>query len=530
MARRLSSDRGAGEIQIPVKLLARLVAIAAAVGLAATGVFYGTYAAGGSDSSCYALMAEAFASGRLQPSSPLISEVPWPDAQKTFTPGGFVPSQRSPSAFAPVCAPGFSVLLAPVVKVAGANALFYVTPAAGAMLVWLTYVAGTTLAGPAAGAMAAIAIATSPAVLYQVVQPMNDITTAAVWMAVFAGLISRRFVLAGLCCGLALLVRPNLLPLAVMAALFVLWSDRRKVLPFGIAALPFALAVLWLNAGLYGSPFRSGYGSLGRLFRLVSFSTNASRYFRWLIETQTPFPLLALAAPFVVDRSRRPAVWLALALIAATLSIYLIYVPFDDWSYLRFLLPAIALMLVLASAVVVHVAWGAAERSSGSVFRRIAAPAAVSVMIIALAVFGIRTARARFAFAMHALEQRYRSAGSVVREQLPPDAVVLSGWDSGAVRFHGRKEALVWEGLDPAWLDRSVDWLDSHGHKPYILVESWEESGFRSRFGNQSAIGKLDWPPKYEIDRSVRIYDPEDRAKYGRGERVITQYVWPLRK
>src|SRR5436190_21462812 len=102
MARRLSGDRGAGEIQIPIliprrsilmALASRLVAIAAAVSLAVIGVRYGTYAAGGSDSSCYALMAEAFASGRLQPSSALISEVPWPDAQKTFTPGGFSPSQ-----------------------------------------------------------------------------------------------------------------------------------------------------------------------------------------------------------------------------------------------------------------------------------------------------------------------------------------------------------------------------------------------------------------------------------------------------
>jgi len=513
-----------------VKQLAHLIALAAAAGLAATGVFYGTYAAGGSDSSCYALMAESFASGRLQPSSPLISEVPWPDAQKTFTPGGFVPSQSNPSGFAPVCAPGFSVLLAPVVKVAGASALFYVTPAAGAMLVWLTYVAGTTLAGPAAGAVAAITIATSPAVLYQVVQPMNDITTAALWMAVFAGLISRRFVLAGWCCGLALLVRPNLLPLAAVSALFVLCIDRRKVLPFGLAALPFALAVLWLNDGLYGGPFRSGYGSLGRLFGLVSFPTNASRYFRWLIETQTPFPLLAFASPFVVDRSRRPMVWLALALIVSTLLIYFIYVPFDDWSYLRFLLPAIGLMLVLASAVIVHFAWGAAERSSGSLLlRRVVAPATVCALTIGLAVFGIRTATARFAFTMHALEQRYRSAGHVVREQLPPHAVVLSGWDSGAVRFHGRKEALVWEGLDPAWLDRSVDWLNSHGHAPYILVESWEEAGFRSRFGNQSGLGKLDWPPKYEIDRVVRIFDPKDRAKYHRGENVTTEYLWPFR-
>src|SRR5438874_1079763 len=151
--------------------MSRLVAIAAAAGLAATGVLYGTYAAGGSDSSCYALMAEAFASGQLQPSSALISEVPWPDAQKTFTPGGFSPSQGNRSGFAPVCAPGFSLLLAPVVKVFGPTALFYVTPIAGAILVWLSYLAGAALAGPAAGAAAAIVIATSPAVFYQVVQP-----------------------------------------------------------------------------------------------------------------------------------------------------------------------------------------------------------------------------------------------------------------------------------------------------------------------------------------------------------------------
>ena len=59
---------------------------------------------------------------------------------------------------------------------------------------------------------------------------------------------------------MALLVRPNLLPLAVVAALFVFLVDRRKVLPFGAVALPFALTVLWLNAGLYGGPFRSGDG------------------------------------------------------------------------------------------------------------------------------------------------------------------------------------------------------------------------------------------------------------------------------
>src|SRR6266480_2175670 len=112
-----------------------VIALIAAGGLAAVGFVRGSYAAGGSDSSCYALMADAFASGKLQPSSALALQVPWPDAPKTFAPGGFVPSQSDPSASAPVCAPGFSLLLAPVVKLGGPAALFGVTPVAGAMLV-----------------------------------------------------------------------------------------------------------------------------------------------------------------------------------------------------------------------------------------------------------------------------------------------------------------------------------------------------------------------------------------------------------
>ena len=100
-------------------------------------------------------------------------------------------------------------------------------------------------------------------------------------------------------------------------------------------------------------------------------------------------------------------------------------------------------------------------------------------------------------------------------------------WDSGAIRFHGGKEAVVWEGLDPAWLDRALAWLAANGHPPYILLESWEEPKFRERFAAQSPIGNLDWPPKYEVDRVVRIYDPADRERYLKGRRSATEYLWP---
>ena len=314
------------------------------------------------------LMADAFASGALQPTSELAAQVPWPDAASTFTPGGFVPSETNPSASAPVCAPGFSLLLAPLIAVGGLDAAFILTPIAGALLVWLTFVAGRRLAGPIAGAMAAVLIASSPALLYQVVQPMNDVTTAALWMATFVGLIHRRWVLAGLCLRSRPARPPE--PAAPRARRRLLRdpgicrdpqilaripSPRNRSRSFVVAATPFALLVLWLNNGLYGSPFRTGYGQLGHLFSLSALSVNASRYFSWLIETHTPFPLLAFAAPFAVAREKRGDVALSIGLIFATCAIYFLYTPFDEWSYLRFLLPAIALMLLLASAVTVHV-------------------------------------------------------------------------------------------------------------------------------------------------------------------------------
>src|SRR5687768_5555768 len=395
-------------------------------------------------------MADAFASGALQPTSDLVSRVPWPDAPNTFTPGGFVASETDPSASAPVCAPGFSLLLAPLIIIGGRDAMFILTPLAGALLVWLTFVAGRALGGPLAGAMAAVLIAVSPVTLYQVVQPMTDVTAAALWMATFVSLLRRRYALAGLCCGLALLVRPNLLPLAVVAGFASLGIrdsgfGMRTVTRFALAALPFGLLVLWLINGLYGSPFRTGYGQLGRLFSLSVVPVNTSRYLGWLIDTHTLFPLLAFAAPFVVPREKRVDTLLAIGLILATCAIYFFYTPFDDWSYLRFLLPAIALMMVLSSVVTIQALTRAIPRRPG------AAALIAATITAALAIFYVRTADDRLAFNMKFLEQRYRSAGLVVRDRLPHNAVVLSVWDSGAVRFHGRKEALTWAGLDPAW-------------------------------------------------------------------------------
>ncbi len=70
-----------------------------------------------------------------------------------------------------------------------------------------------------------------------------------------------------------------------------------------LGAFPFFVAVLALQNAMYGGPLSSGYGSFSQLFSLDHLGPNLARYPRWLVETETPFILVALAAPFV---SRAP--------------------------------------------------------------------------------------------------------------------------------------------------------------------------------------------------------------------------------
>jgi hypothetical protein len=188
---------------------------------------------------------------------------------------------------------------------------------------------------------------------------------------------------------------------------------------------------------------------------------------------------------------------------------------FDDWSYLRFLLPAIPLLVILMLA------------SVDAICRRVApwtARPVVALTAVVLAVVGVGEAQARSAFRLQALESRYERAGAVVDRTLPSNAVVITSWQSGSVRFYSGRGTLVWDALDPAWLDRAVAYLRERGREPYLLFETWEEPAFRTRFAG-SPLGALDWPPWVEVASRVRIYRPEDRDRYMRGLQVTTEYA-----
>ena len=490
--------------------LAAAIALVAAIALATFGIVRGTWAVGGSDSSCYGLMAAAFGKGDWQPTSAL-AIAPWPDALRTVAAAGFIPSPVRPHAASPICAPGFSLLMAPFVAMFGRDAIFLINPIAAATLIWSVFLIGKRLADGMAGSSAAVLTAASPIVLYQVVQPMNDITSAALWIGAIAiastSQSNRSAVATGLVAGLAILVRPNLAPLVLVVATMV------RPIPFVIALVPAVASLLTLNQVLYGHPLSSGYGDVAPLFRLAHLEPNATNYGRAFVQTQTIFPLVSvLAIPVLTGAARRLAVTL-LAAAAVVIGIYLLYQPFEEWWYLRFLLPAIPLLIVVACAAATVMA--ARMRMKG----------VIAIGVVVLASLGLRTAGQRDVLALQRLEGRFRDTSMLVRDRLPENAVLITVWQSGSIRFHADREIVMWDAMDPSWLDRAVAWINDSGRRAYILVERREEPLFRARFRGHSELGGLDWPPRFDYSRVARIFDPSDRARSLAGEQYPTENV-----
>jgi hypothetical protein len=501
-------------------MLARLTVLVAAVGAGAFGILRGTWAVGGSDSSCYALMADAFAGGELQPTSLLAIEAPWPDPSRTLAPGGFIPSPRRADAASPICSPGFALLLAPLRAVGGRDAIFLLTPAAGAVLVWLTFMLGRQISGDIAGAAAAVIVATMPVLLFQIVQPMNDVAAAAVWMAitVLAARPEPNYAAIGAATGLAMIIRPNLAGAALPVFAWVVWTGPQAGHRMSTRWRAAARFLLWMAPGLiitagfnhvlYGHVVASGYGNTSNLFSPAHIPSNVRNYGSALLETQLGFPLVAVAAPFTLPKSR-PVVWLIVAIAAAVACTYLLYIPYPEWWYLRFFLPVLPMLTVLATSAVV------------TGIRR---TAVVGVLVVLMAVFALSSNATRQALTLQRLESRFRATADVVG-RLPANAVFLTVWESGTVRYHAGRDAVLWDSLDPAWLDRSIEWLTSRGHEPFVILEQWEEPTFRQRFSSHSTVGNVDWPPRFDIDRQVRVFSPKDRSRYFAGESIPTEIV-----
>ncbi len=472
---------GSGE-----RALARL-AVAASMAVLVFSIAWTSRAAGGSDSSCYVLQAEAFAHGEAVLRNPVAAVLPGaPNA--VFAPAGFLPSPREFGAAVPICAPGLSMAMALVYRVHPA-AVFLVVPISAACLVWLTFLYGRRVDSAVTGACAAVLVACSPVFLYQAVQPMSDVPAAAAWLA---ALVSASPLGAGVWASIAVLIRPNL----ALLALLLVWLHPRRA--FAIGAAPGLIALLVLNAVRYGAPLTTGYGDTEALFTRAHVAANLLRYPLWLLETQSALPVLAIAAPFVLRRDRAHArlAWISLAAVALLFATYLAYTVFDDWWYIRFLLPALPILIALSVAVLRSLAAWLPSPAGGP---------ALATLTVIVAGWSLHVALDRHVTGLQALESRFAMAGAFAARELPSTAVVIAGQQTGSVRFHGRRDTIAWDAIAADALDATIARLRAAGRVPIVMLEETEEPRFRSRFHGQRA-GALDTPPSSTMHAPVLVH------------------------
>jgi hypothetical protein len=517
---------------------ATALAVILAAAVTGAGVAYGTYSAAGADPAGYVTQAHLLAEGRLVRDVPLAREtlervVEWPRRGWLFAPLGYRPGAAA-GTLVPTYPPGLPLLMA-VSLVAGDIGPFLVAPFLAGAAVLVTYALGLRHHSRVAGLTAATLLATSPIVLFQVVQPMSDVPVAALWAgAVLLALTpapSAPFA-AGACAGFAILVRPNLLPF-----LLVVLLARPRLLPWLAGLVPAACALALVNWRLHGSPFASGYGDVGELFGLPNVLPNVRAYGERLLQGELPALVLTVVALVAVavsrlkpeargprpqpeatgqrfareatgrrrpEATRAPLAFAAVAL-AVVLACYLPYAVFPEWFYLRFLLPAFPLLFVAIGALVARAAMVLPAPARGLVL--------LSTLTVA-ASFNIVRAEREQAFNLHRYEARYRTAGRYLAASLPRNAVIVAGQQSASAMHYTGLPVLRWDALAPGDdVDAALAALRALGRQPMMVLDDWEEPQLRERF-SRAAAARLDWRPRADVGDTthVRVFDPADRG------------------
>lgn len=492
-ARARGIDRGLARLRVPDRL-ASWMAMLIAIVIAVIGVARNSGVVGGADSYGYVSQAELWRQGVPILPQPFAAQVPWPNGDWTFTPLGYQVADGG-GAIVPTYSVGLPLVMAGVKTVFGHAAMFWIAPLAGAALVLVAYGAGRRLASPQAGLVAAWLTATSPALLGDLTVPTSDLLAAAALSAACLLVLRRSrlsVLLAGLAVTIALPVRPNLATAAAVLGIWLLlargpegrshWRVRMNdVLVFALAAAPGVLIPAWSNWRLYGSPFVSGYGGLGEIYQWRHLPLNLQEYPARFVDAHAWLTPVGLAAVLIPVRALWPSVRerSALALVAIFVASLIVPHLFYDPVHgaLRFFLPALPF---LASGSAVVALFFARPGWRGTLVGLTLA--AYGANVVYQAGLDVRS------------ERKYSAAGEAARAHSERGSILFAMQHSGSARYYAGRMTLRYDLLDPAWLDRSVEWLSAQGVPSYALLDDWEVKDFKRRFAGQARVAQLDVP------------------------------------
>jgi len=494
-------------IGAPAAWLFRLAMLTAIALSAGTWLRFLLTTIGGADSYGYVSAAEMLRSGQLSIPAPLAESLPVSHPQAVAAPLGWAPAPDG-SGLVPAYPLGLPLLMALFGMVGGPDAVFLVAPVFGALTLLLVYRFARVWFDADTALVATALVACHPVFVTYAKQPMSDVVASA-WL--MAGMVlalgsNRASALgAGLAAGFAVITRPVLLvAVAVMMVSIRLKADTTENNPaennpaendpaennpvvsafrridtrllMASAGLGLCLLLqLTLQARLFGDPFATGYGTAEALFSPAHLTSNLAIFARhgWATLGAVGVGGLLIGAAVAPRR----LLWQIGTVAAAVTLPYAFYLPFDHWETLRYLLPGLVPLLVIAAA---GVTW---------VVRRIPNPhASLAVAVMLVAAFAMRSEallRESSVWEIQSVEARYPLAGQWFDINTPPDAVALANQHSGSLRWYGRRATARWDLLQPGELVPTVRALEARGAMVYAALEGIEVEQFEARFASE---------------------------------------------
>ncbi len=460
-----------GDIARSRPLLARAAVPAAALAVVAFSWWQAAPYAAAADMFGYVSQAFDWRAGSLV-------HAEWAVAPPGFPPGATVPlgyllrMDPAPAAVA-LYPPGLPLHMAAASLVAP-WAVYLVSPLAAAALVFGTHALGRVWRDEEAGRWAAVLVAFSPVLLAQAVVPMSDTLAAAYWTWAFVFAASARHgghVVAGVLAGLAIAVRPSLAPLAVpLLAASAITAGVRGTLLTLMAGAPLVAALALHDARLYGNALATGYGDTGQLFALANLGANVRNYGAWLVMTSSPLVLAGAAAGAVWTVLRTPQRIPVVGLVAITVAIHLLYLPWPNWTFTRFLLPALPAMFVMTMVVGLRLT---RDR-----------PWAFPLLALGVLAWQMQfTHRSEIRYTRPAMSRfealaRHLKANGLVR------APIVTRLHSGSLRFYaGAEQAVRWDQVSTDELRRGVQLALDAGMQPLFVDDVDDRADFEARFG-----------------------------------------------
>ncbi len=431
--------------------------VAGAVALAALFVFFAVHRqryVGASDWYGYYAESLMFRQGRLT----MKTTYP-PKDYIAFAPLGF---NAVGNRVIPQYPPGFPLLLA-LFGLLGLE--FYVNALAGVLTVFLLYLILKNTLGRGMAFLFASLWAVFPVTMYISIRLMSDLVATAFILLTYYLFTRNKIFWSGVAFSFAVAVRPSCVLFFVVFLPLLL--KKKKFWPFCFSGAIIGSLYGVYNWAVFGKPWTTGYGLFATELTGRVFWHHFIYYGKTIFMVMTP--LLIVPALWALRRLK-PRRWFFLGWAVAFWIFYSFWLAgADSWWYLRFLLPGLPALFILAAIGTQEIRqrlqswkprWQPLWNSLGV------------VLLLVLVSYFFSYSVKNWVFSADKGEMYYK-ASKKIQSLVPPGALVGGIEMSGPLRLYAGIESFRWDFL-PQSVTLIRDFL-AKGRPLYLSIEPWND-------------------------------------------------------